>query len=115
VLRLRGSERAVRKPDRFVSRLHQIDSYQNLLEDCAIQFTSKTVAAPWSGRRARGRGAVGRTGRLIGGPHWFHIYPDFSKPVQTCKIEIDAFHCSKNSQILHETGLEYSSQLSQLC
>jgi hypothetical protein len=85
------------------------------LEDWAIQFTSKIVAVPWSGRRARGLGAVGRTGRLIGGPHWFHIYPDFSKPVQTCKIEIDAFHCSKNSQILHETGLEYSSQLSQLC
>jgi hypothetical protein len=40
VLQLRGSERAIRKPDRFVSCLHQIDSYQNLLEDWTIQFTS---------------------------------------------------------------------------
>jgi hypothetical protein len=43
VLLLRGSERAVRKPDQFMSRLHQIDSYQNLLEDWAIQFTSLCV------------------------------------------------------------------------
>jgi hypothetical protein len=41
VLRLRDSEHAIRKSDRFVSRLHQIDSYQNLLEDWAIRFTSK--------------------------------------------------------------------------
>ena len=33
MLRLRGSERVVRKPDRFVSSLRQIESYQNLLED----------------------------------------------------------------------------------
>ena len=33
MLRLRGSERVVRKPDRFVSRLHQIEHIQNLLED----------------------------------------------------------------------------------
>jgi hypothetical protein len=45
VLRLRGSERAVQKPDQFVSRLHQIDSYQNLLEDWAIQFTSSDIRA----------------------------------------------------------------------
>ena len=33
MLRLRGSERVVRKPDQFESRLHQIESYQNLSED----------------------------------------------------------------------------------
>ena len=33
MLRLRGSERVVRKPDRFVSHLHQIEFIQNLLED----------------------------------------------------------------------------------
>jgi hypothetical protein len=27
VLRLQGSERAIRKPDQFVFRLHQIESY----------------------------------------------------------------------------------------
>jgi hypothetical protein len=64
------------------------------------------VVAPWSGRRACGLGTVVRTERLTGGPHWFNIYPDFSKPVQICYFKIDAFHCSKNSQILHETRLE---------
>jgi hypothetical protein len=38
-----GSERAVRKLDRFVSCLHQIDSYRNLLEDWAIQFTLDVI------------------------------------------------------------------------
>lgn len=33
MLRLQGSERVVRKPNRFVSRLHQIELIQNLLED----------------------------------------------------------------------------------
>jgi hypothetical protein len=33
VLRLQGSGRVVRKPDRIVQRLHQIESYQNLSED----------------------------------------------------------------------------------
>jgi hypothetical protein len=32
-------------PDQFVSHLHQIDSYQNLLEDSAIQFTSSGIRA----------------------------------------------------------------------
>jgi hypothetical protein len=40
---LQGLERAIHKPDRFVSHLHQIDSYQNLLEDWAIQFTSNAM------------------------------------------------------------------------
>jgi hypothetical protein len=43
VLLLRGSERAVWKLDRFVSRLHQIDSYQNPLEDWVIQFTPSGI------------------------------------------------------------------------
>jgi hypothetical protein len=43
VLRLWGLECVVQKPNRFVCRLHQIDSYQNLLEDWAIQFTSGTA------------------------------------------------------------------------
>jgi hypothetical protein len=41
----------------------------------------ETVVAPRSGRWARGLGAVIRTEQLTGRPHWFNIYPDFSKPV----------------------------------
>jgi hypothetical protein len=48
------------------------------------------------------------------GPTWFDIFPEFPKPAQSCKFTKDAFHCSKNSQILHEAILEYSKQLSQL-
>jgi hypothetical protein len=40
VLRLQGSEHAVQKLDRFVFRLHQIKSYQNLLEDWDTQILS---------------------------------------------------------------------------
>ena len=40
MLRLRGSERVVRKPDRFVYRLRLNQDYQNLSEDREPLFTS---------------------------------------------------------------------------
>jgi hypothetical protein len=55
----------------------------------------ETAVMPQSRCRACGLGVVVQTERLTGGPHWFNIYPDFLKPVQTCKFKIDAFHCSK--------------------
>jgi hypothetical protein len=41
-------------------------------------------------RRTCGLGVVVRTEWLTRRPHWFDIYPDFSKPVQTCKFKIYA-------------------------
>jgi hypothetical protein len=75
----------------------------------------KTVVVPWSGHWTRGLGTAARTVRVIGGPHGVLIFLDFPKLGQICKFKIDAFHCSKNSQILRDTRLEYSSQLSRLC
>jgi hypothetical protein len=75
----------------------------------------KTAAVPRSRHRACDLGASTRTVRLTSRPHEVLIFPDFPKPGQTCKFKIDAFHCSKNSQILHETIVEYYSQLYKLC
>jgi len=41
----RISDRVVRKPDRFVSRLHQIESFQNLSEDRATLCRRKLVGS----------------------------------------------------------------------
>ena len=54
VLRLRGSERVVRKPDRVVSSFHQIESYQNLSED-----RDTLVHITWCGARSAHRPARG--------------------------------------------------------
>jgi hypothetical protein len=56
-----------------------------------------------------------RQWRWQAGPTWFNNFPDFSKPVQTCKIKMGALQCYKNSQILHETRLEHYEHLYRLC
>jgi hypothetical protein len=49
------------------------------------------------------------------GPARFNYYPKFPKPTKKCKLKIDTFCCSKNSQILYAARLEVSKQLSLLC
>jgi hypothetical protein len=44
----------------------------------------------------------------------FTIFLEFLKPVQTCKFKIDVFQCSKNSQISHDSRVEYFEQLYKL-
>jgi hypothetical protein len=47
-------------------------------------------------------------------PHGFTSFQNLSKPPQTCEIKMDALFCSKNSQLLRDSILEYSEQLPQL-
>jgi hypothetical protein len=63
--------------------------------------TGKTATAANRGRNGdgsmvwmpvHGLGAVVRTVGLTDGPTQIIIFPKFPKPVQTCKIELDALH-----------------------
>jgi hypothetical protein len=68
----------------------------------------------WSeGRRCGWVPLFGQGHRLVG-PAWCHYFPKYPKLVETCKIEMDALSCSKNSQYFHKTILEYCEQLSRL-
>jgi hypothetical protein len=49
------------------------------------------------------------------GPMWFNIFPDFPKPVQTCKFKIDALHCSKKFHILYYARFGWFAQHPKLC
>jgi hypothetical protein len=37
--------------------------------------------------------------------HTVLYFPELSKPIQTCKLKIDALSCSKNFQFLHAARL----------
>jgi hypothetical protein len=49
------------------------------------------------------------------GPSNFDIFLELSKLTQTWKLKMDALHCFKNPQILHDAILGHCDQLAQLC
>jgi hypothetical protein len=76
----------------------------------------KPVAAGWNGvvvsERRRARGLNGAGADEYARPVWrFFQYP---KLAQTCKFKTDAFHCSKNTQALHDARFDYLEQTFQL-
>jgi hypothetical protein len=69
---------------------------------------------PWSEGCRRGWAPLFGQVPDLWAPRGFTSFQNLSKPPQTCEIKMDALFCSKNSQLLRDSILEYSKQLPQL-